>query len=131
MNRSHTVWPLVVAVVVMATTASRTATNQKLDIAVKDRANAYSSLAASGPFAAIAWGATAKESTDIYVAVSRDGGRTFAAPTRVAGDARLAGEQPPRITLVPRAGRTPSIVVVWTGNAAAGTRLLSSRSDDD
>jgi hypothetical protein len=115
----------------MATTASRTATNQTLDIAVKDRANAYASLAASGPFAAIAWGATAKEATDIYVAVSRDGGRIFGAATRVAGDARLAGEQPPRIALIPRAGRTPSIVVMWTANGSAGTRLLSSRSEDE
>src|SRR6185436_581894 len=109
MNRSHTLWPLVVGVVLIATTSPRTATNQTLDIAVKDRANAYASLAASGPFAAIAWGATAKEATDIYVAVSRDGGRTFGAATRVAGDARLAGEQPPRIALIPRAGRTPAI----------------------
>ena len=115
MNRSHTRWPLVFGIVVMATTASRTATSQQLQVAVKDRANAYASLAAAGPFAAMAWGASSKDgATDIYVAVSRDGGRVFAAPTRVAGDAKLSGEQPPRVALVPRPGRTPSIVVVWT-----------------
>jgi hypothetical protein len=131
MTRSHTLWPLALAIVLIATVPSRTATSQKLEVAVKDRANAYASLAANGHFAAMAWGASAKEATDIYVAVSRDGGRAFGAPTRVAGDARLAGEQPPRVALVPRAGRAPSIVVVWTANASAGTRLLSSRSDDE
>ncbi|HVQ17146.1 MAG TPA: sialidase family protein [Vicinamibacterales bacterium] len=131
MNRSHSLWPLVLGIVLMATSSSRTATSQKLDIAVKDRANAYASLAASGQFAAIAWGASAMAgSTDIYIAVSRDGGRAFGAPTRVAGDAKLAGEQPPRIALIPRAGQAPSIAVVWTANGSAGTRLLSSRSDD-
>ena len=132
MNRSHMRWPLVFGIVVMATTASRTATSQQLQVAVKDRANAYASLAAAGPFAAMAWGASSKDgATDIYVAVSRDGGRAFAAPTRVAGDAKLSGEQPPRVALVPRAGRTPSIVVVWTTSGSTGTRLLSARSDDE
>jgi hypothetical protein len=132
MNRSHTRWPLVFGIVVMATTASRTATSQQLQVAVKDRANAYASLAAAGPVAAMAWGASSKVgATDIYVAVSRDGGRVFAAPTRVAGDAKLTGEQPPRVALVPRAGRTPSIVVVWTTSGSTGTRLLSARSDDE
>lgn len=131
MNRRQTGWPLALGIVLIAAASTRTATPPTLDIAVQDRANAYASISASGQFAAIAWGATAKEATDIYVAVSRDGGRAFAAPTRVAGDARLAGEQPPRITLVPRPGRTPSIVVVWTANAPTGTRLVSSRSDDD
>ena len=131
MNRRQTGWPLVIGIVLIAAASARTATTPTLEIAVKNRANAYASIAASGQFAAIAWGASAKEATDIYVAVSLDGGRAFAAPTRVAGGARLAGEQPPRITLVSRAGRTPSIVVVWTANAAEGTRLVSSRSDDE
>lgn len=131
MNRLHRRWPLVLSIMLIVTASSRSATSQKIDIAVKDRANAYASIAANGQFAAIAWGATVKEATDIYVAVSRDGGRTFGSPTRVATDARLAGEQPPRITLAPRAGRAASIVVVWTANASAGTRLLSARSDDE
>jgi len=131
MNRTLTRWPLVLGIVLLATASSRTATSQKIDLAVKDRANAYASLAANGQFAAVAWGASVKDTTDIYVAVSRDGGGAFGTPTRVSSDARLAGEQPPRIALIPRAGRTPSIVVVWTANAPAGTRLLSARSDDE
>ena len=35
-----------------------------------------------------------------------------------------------RVALVPRTGDHPSIIVVWTAKATAGTRLLSARSDD-
>ena len=42
----------------------------------------------------------------------------------------MSGEQPARIALVPRPGRVPSIVVVWTAKAPQGTRLLFARSDD-
>ena len=56
MKRSRTLWPLVLGLVLFATESSRTATSQKLDIAVKDRANAYASLAASNQFVAMAWG---------------------------------------------------------------------------
>ena len=52
---------------------------------------------------AIAWGAsTPAGATDVYAAVSRDGGRTFGPPVRVNdvdGEARLNGEQPPRVAL--------------------------------
>ena len=106
-------------------------TNQ---VAVKGRANAYASLAAEGRFVVLAWGAsTADGVTDIYAATSTDGGRTFAGPGRVnqaPGDASLSGEQPPRVTLIPRVGQYPAVVVVWTAKASPGTRLLSARSDD-
>ena len=103
-------------------------------LAVKDRVNANPSIAAAGQFAAVAWGATEKDGpTDVFVAVSRNAGRAFDRPVRVndvTGDASLSGEQPPRLSLVPRNGRDPSVVVVWTSKAAGGTRLLQSRSDD-
>ena len=108
--------------------------NGGTQIGVKDRANAYASIDARGQFVALTWGATTKAGAiDIYVAVSRDGGRAFAPATRVngvAGDASLSGEQPPQIVLIPRTGRDPSIVVMWTSKAPAGTRLLTARSDD-
>jgi hypothetical protein len=104
------------------------------EIAVADRSNANPSLAAGGQFAALVWGASTKDSvTDIYAATSRDGGRTFGPPTRVndvAGEARVTGEQPPRVALVPRAQGDPAIVVVWTAKGQTGTRLLSARSND-
>ena len=103
-------------------------------LAIPGHSNANPSIAASGRFVALAWGTTVDPGgSDVVSAVSRDGGRTFATPVRVSdagGQASLSGEQPPRIALVPRPGQEPALVVVWTARAAAGTRLLSARSDD-
>jgi len=105
-----------------------------VELRVQGRVNAYPSIASAGSLVAVAWGASASDgTTEIYAALSRDNGRTFARAVRVSdrsSPARLAGEQPPRIVLVPQTSREPSIVVVWTGKADAGTRLLSARSDD-
>ena len=103
------------------------------DLLVQDRANATPSIAADGRFVALVWSATKDGRTDVHASTSRDGGRTFGNPVRVngvAGQASVSGEQPPRVTLVPRAGREPSVVVMWTAKLTAGTRLLWSRSDD-
>lgn len=103
------------------------------ELAVQGRSNANASIAALGSFVAVTWGATAKDGTDIYAASSRDGGRTFGPPARVSDAqslASLSGEQPPRVTLSPRAGQEPSIAVVWTARQPAGTRLLSAQSVD-
>lgn len=103
-------------------------------LAVPGRANAHVSLAASGPFVAASWAASAAGGdTDIFAATSRDGGRTFAAPVRVnstPGDARVNGEQPPRVALKSRSGALPEIAVVWTTKGATGTKLLSATSTD-
>ena len=133
MELSKMSWPIVLGFALMVST-SGTGTAPVLEIGIKERANAYASSAASGRFVALAWGATAPEGmTGIYVAVSHDGGRTFRAPSRVADAAKrasLAGEQPPRIALVPRSAADPAMVVVWTEKTPDGTRLLSARSDD-
>ncbi len=124
---------LVIAAALVAA-AGRAPSGRSTDLAVPGRSNANPSIAASGRFVVITWGATTAEGpTDVYAAASRDGGRTFGSPARVndvAGQARLAGEQPPRVALVPRAGQEPAIVVVWTAKATEGTRLLSARSND-
>jgi hypothetical protein len=103
-------------------------------LAVHGRANATPSVASMGDFTAVVWGASLPSgATDVFVSVSRDGGRTFGGPIRVNridGDARLNGEQPPQIGLVARAGKDPSIVVVWTTKGGKGTALLQARSDD-
>jgi hypothetical protein len=107
-------------------------------LAVAGRSNATPSIAAMGQMVAVAWGATILNgsigTTDVYVAVSRDGGRAFGPSHRVNdvdGDASLGGEQPPHVALVPgAAGREPSIVVVWTAKQRSGTRILMARSDD-
>jgi hypothetical protein len=102
-------------------------------LAVPGRANANVSLAAAGEFVAAAWSAAEPGgSMDIYLSVRPDDGKGFSAPVRVnatPGDARVNGEQPPRIALVPRA-TFPSIVVVWTAKRDANTVLLTARSDD-
>jgi hypothetical protein len=103
-------------------------------LAISGMANATPSIAASGDFVTVAWGASdASGSTDVYAAVSRDGGATFSPPVRVNdedGGANLNGEQPPRVTLTDRADGAPGIAVVWTAKTAEGTRLLLSRSQD-
>jgi len=105
------------------------------DVAVPNRANAYASIATDRKIVALAWAATTSAgATDVYLASSRDGGRTFGAPERVntvAGEANVSGEQPPRVVLIPRAAREPQLVVVWTAKGPSGTRLLTARSDDD
>ena len=99
------------------------------ELAVPGRANATPAIAAEDDVVVVAWGASLPSgATDVFVALSRDRGRTFGAPSRVndvEGDARLTGEQPPRITL---AGRIVNLV--WTAKGANGTRLLQSRSSD-
>jgi hypothetical protein len=105
-----------------------------VQVSIPGQVNATPSLAASGQVVALAWGATMDQSpATVHVAVSHDSGRTFAAPVRVSDNrsqANLAAEQPPRVTLVPRAGREPSIVVMWTSKADSGTRLIVARSED-
>ena len=105
-----------------------------INLGVPGRSNANVSIAARDAFVAVVWSAsTAQGTTDIYAAASRDGGATFASPVRVnstEGDARVNGEQPPRVVLLQRAGGAPSMVVLWTSKGSAGTTLLSARSDD-
>ena len=104
------------------------------ELSVAGRRNATPTIAADGQFVAVAWGGSqASGSTDVFTAVSRDGGSTFAAPVRVnhiEGDARVNGEQPPHVALVARPRRDPAIVIVWTTKGATGTKLLQARSED-
>lgn len=103
-------------------------------LSVPGRASATPSIAADGQFVAVVWGGTLPDgATDVFLAVSRDGGRAFGDPVRVnhvPGDARLNGEQPPYVGLIPRPNNAPAIAVVWTTKGAKGSTLLQSRSDD-
>ena len=103
-------------------------------IGVTGRANAHVSVASSGAFVAAVWAASASSGeTDIMAATSRDGGVTFSSPVRVnstPGDARVNGEQPPRLALKPRQGGLPQVTVVWTTKGVNGTTLLMSSSTD-
>jgi hypothetical protein len=104
-----------------------------LTLGVPGRSNATPWIAADGRFVAVAWGATAAGKTDVFVAVSRDSGRTFAPPVQVntvAGEARLGGELPPRVAIASHPGTTaPEVVVLWTARAGA-TEIKMARSAD-
>ena len=99
---------------------------------VPGRANATPSIAAVGDFVVVAWSASLPDGpADVYAAVSRDGGRAFDASVRVndvEGDARVNGEQPPRVALLAQSGCDPRILVVWTTKDAKGSRLRQSSS---
>ena len=126
-------WIGAVCGAVVLSACARVTPAPAVTLAVPDRASANLSLAAAGDVIALAWGAaTEGGATDIYSAVSRDSGRTFAAPVRVsrAAGAQISGEQPPRITLALHPGAEASILVVWTARDTGGTRLLVARSDD-
>jgi hypothetical protein len=110
-------------------------------LSVAGRTNATPSIAALGDVVAVAWTATIPGgASDVYVAVSRDGGASFGAPTLVndrPGEVRSGGETPPRVVLVPAsAGASsrdpevaPEIVVVWRARLPA-TSIRSARSGD-
>ena len=102
-------------------------------VGVKGRSNQSVTVAAQGQFVALAFAATEGTTTDVFVAVSMDGGARFAEPVRVnatPGDARVGGEQPPRVALVPHKGARADIAVVWTAKSDEGTRLKTARSVD-
>ena len=97
-------------------------------LAVPGRSNANASMATDGDRVAIAWAASAPAGeTDIYVATSGDSGRSFSAPVRandVEGEARVSGEQPPRVAI-----RGAEVVVSWVSKRD-GTTIRVARSID-
>jgi hypothetical protein len=97
------------------------------------RASASAWVAADGARIAVAWGGReAGGGTDVYVAVSTDGGRTFAAPVLandIRGTARVNGEMAPRVAFAPRPGQSPAIDVLWTARAEQ-TTIRVARSVD-
>jgi hypothetical protein len=119
---------LVISVLILATPASADVT-----LAVPGRSNSTPWVAAAGSFVAVTWGAAVNGKGDIFLAVSRDGGRTFSSPARVNsvdGDARISGEIAPRVALLSRSGMPdPLITVTW--NAKEGTtQIRTARSRD-
>jgi hypothetical protein len=120
---------------IAALSAGPVADTASATLGIAGRGNAAPTVAALDRVVAVAWGATAPQgSTDVYVAVSHDGARTFGPPLRVNdvdSPASVGGEQPPRVVLVPRGNnRPPTIVVVWTAKSSDGTTLLAARSEN-
>jgi hypothetical protein len=109
-------------------------------LGVPGRDNATPWIAADGSLVAVTWGASTGAHADVFVAVSRDGGITFDSPVRVNrenGEARLGGELPPRVAIVPRsvprvtgdAAAARDILVLWTARGTS-TALKLARSRD-
>jgi hypothetical protein len=121
-----------IAVASRGTGTAQDVAQRIVTLAVKDRSNATPWVAARGSFVAVAWGGTLDGNTDVFVAVSRDGGNRFAEPVQVnaiAGEARLGGELPPRVELLGRANGDPEIIVLWTARGAS-TEIKTARSSD-
>lgn len=120
----------------LAAPALAVAQSEVVELAIPGRQGANPSLAARGAQVALAWSAASTTGMDLYLAMSRDGGRTFGAPVQVnqaAGQARVSGEQPPRVALVPRANGAAGavdVVVVWTVKQGNDWQLLTARSTD-
>ena len=102
-------------------------------VGIKGAVNANPSIAARGAFVAVAWGASSTgEGSDVYVAVSRDGGASFTTPVRAnveAGEARLGAERPPVIAVIPTNRSTPDVAVLWTAGRS-DTAVKLARSTD-
>jgi hypothetical protein len=108
------------------------AEQEGVTLRVEGRSTATPWVAAADRFVVVAFGGTTDGRTDVFVAVSRDAGRTFAAPVQVntvSGEARLGGELPPRIALRARLNADPEIVVVWTTRAEL-TEVKLARSSN-
>ena len=92
-----------------------------LSLGVAGAVNEHASIASDGPRVVVTWGATRSGSpTDVFAAFSRDGGATFDAPVRVndvPGDARVSGEQAPRVAL------GDGVQVVWATRQAKASVL--------
>lgn len=99
-----------------------------IELAVPDRANAHVTLASEGSRVAAAWAASGNTGTDVFLAVSEDGGRTFSAPRRVNdidGDASVNGEQPPRVVL-----KGNALSVIWVSRKTGVAAIRTAASTD-
>ena len=85
-------------------------------LSVAGASNSTPSLTALGRTVAAIWTATKGESTNLYLAISNDGGMTFSPPRRVNdidGEAGATNEQPPRVVFSgSSAART--LTVIWS-----------------
>ncbi len=131
---SGTVTWLFVAILAIHAGAAGTsaAPPDAITLAIAGRTNATPWVASAGSFVAVVWAASASGKGDVYVATSRDGGRSFDAPVRVnavAGDARVSGEIAPRVSLRPVSGAPPEIAVTWNARDT-GTAIRTARSKD-
>jgi hypothetical protein len=123
----------IAAIIVLSLLAVDASESDVVPLGVPGRSNSAPWVAAGGSFVAVSWGATANGKSDVFLAVSRDGGLTFGAPVQVnrdAGEVRISGEMPPRVALSVRSDRSdPEITVLWTTRTKV-TEIKTSQSRD-
>jgi hypothetical protein len=91
-------------------------TSPQTTLGVAGAVNATPSLTIAGRTVAAVWTATKDGATNVYLAMSNDGGATFSEPRRVNdldGDASANNEQPPRATLS-GSGPARTVTVIWS-----------------
>ena len=98
--KTHFTWIRIASVVLLWLVAGGTVDTRSgaaIAIGVTGRANANASIVSSGSLVGVAWAAR-EDVTEVYVATSRDGGRSFGGPVRVKQvlDASVSGEQQTR-----------------------------------
>ena len=116
----------------VSTAWSAAAQPEAVTLAVQGRTNTTPWIASAGSFVAVVWAASVSGKGDVYLATSRDGGRSWDTPVMVnavAGDARVSGEIPPRVALRPITGAAPEIAVTWNARDG-GTAIRTARSRD-
>lgn len=104
-------------------------------VGIPGHINEHVSIASDGARrVAAVWSASSEsDGTNVLAAVSEDGGASFGPPVRVNAidrPARVNGEQPPRVALVPRTDGSRSIVVLWTARDGDSTSLWHAESHD-
>ena len=85
-------------------------------LSVPAAASSTPSLAVVGRYVAAVWTATANGTTNVYFAMSDNGGATFSSPRRVNeqdGDAGATNEQPPRVA-ISGSGTSRTFTVLWS-----------------
>jgi hypothetical protein len=100
---------------------------QLAEIAVPGLDHRGASIAALGGHVVVTWTAGGDTETNVYAAVSRNGGRTFGPPIRVnhlPGDARYSGEQAPRVAI------GQDVIVVWQSRLNGKSAIRMARSHD-
>jgi hypothetical protein len=104
-------------------------------LGIPARSNSTPWVTASGSFVAVTWSASGTNGDDVFLAVSRDSGRSFGPPVQVNevnGEARTGGEIAPRVQVAPhreRPGADPAIAVLWNANGTT-TAVKVRRSFD-
>lgn len=128
---------LIASLAALGLSAAPSSSTDLVTLKIDGRTNATPWVATAGSYVAVTWGATAEGKTDVFVAVSRDRGRTFGKPVQVntvAGEARLGGELPPRVAIVARQKGDAEVAVLWTTRVQTGetrvTEIKTARSRD-